>query len=183
MRKLLLIFMVMQLSCNSTSDNDRPKVNKSEVLKKLQEEDPFAFGNYCNERFNYCIGYPLFFLFPLPESGNGDGRVFTDKYGIEVMRVFGKLIPYKNMRPVSLKQQFEQDLQQIRDDDVSGSLHITSKDLSTDFYIIAGYAGNRIFYQKTVQKEHSFAYVILQYDKEEKATFDKIAGKIIRSFN
>ena len=183
MRKLLSIIMISMLSCNPGNDSKQAKVSKSEVLKKLQEEDPFTFRNYCNERFNYCIGYPLFLMFPLPESGNGDGRVFTDKHGREVLRVFGKLIPYENMRPVSLKQQYEQDLQQILDDDVTGTLQITTKEVSPDFYIIAGTAGERIFYQKTIQKEHSFAYMILHYGTEEKDTFDKLSGKIIQSFN
>jgi hypothetical protein len=179
-----LLITIILISCNNTPGNDKSaNTSKRDKLKALQESNPFTFSTYCNERFSYCIGYPVFLIYPQPETGSADGRVFTNKQGEEVLRVFGKLIPYRNTKPISLEEQYNNDFWEIENDKALNDLVITEKRLSKTYYILSGYTKSRVFYQKTIVKNLAFAYVILQYEKAEKNIYDKVAGKILDSFN
>ena len=185
MYKILLITIIL-ISCKPVSDKEKPgdaAKAKLEKLKALQQSDPFTFSSYCNERFSYCVGYPVFFMFPLRETANADGRIFTDKNGNEILRVFGKMIPERNNKLLPLEELYNSNLQEIGTANTLNEVVITEKRLGLDYYIISGYTKTRIFHQKTIVKNLAIAYVILQYDKADKAVYDKLAGKILNSFN
>lgn len=182
-RFFLFALITAAISCNSASDKrDRISANQKKILA-ARLKDPFAFGTYCNERFAYCIGYPIFILFPQPESGSMDGRTFTNKEGEEILRVFGKHLPYNNNKPPGLLEQYNADLKQIETTALSGSITITNKQVAARYYIISGHTETRMFYQKAVLKNNSIAYAIFQYNISEKSIYENVSGKIISSFN
>ena len=135
------------------------------------------YDQYCNARFEYCLDYPNF-LSPQPESPNGDGRIFINKKGEEVLRVFGRLNLDAEGEIISLEQQYKIDIQ----DNLKKNNVVTYKKLGETFFVISGYRNGKIFYQKTILKNDAFAFAILQYHKDEKAIYDKVSTEIFKSF-
>jgi len=141
---------------------------------KSQVED---HNTYCNARFEYCLEYPDF-LSPQPESQNGDGRIFINKKGDGILRVFGRFNLDAEGETISLKKQFETDIQ----DNLAQKNAVTYKKLANTFFVISGYRNGKIFYQKTILKNDAFAFAILEYPKDEKSLYDKVSQEIFSSF-
>lgn len=132
---------------------------------------------YCNVRFGYCVDYPNF-LSPQPESQNGDGRIFINEKGEEVLRVFGRFNLDAEGETISLERQYNSDIKDI----LKKKNIITYKKLGKTFFVISGYRNGKIFYQKTILKKDAFAFAILQYSKDEKIIYDKVSTEIFKSF-
>lgn len=132
---------------------------------------------YYNARFEYCLDYPKF-LNPQPESQNGDGRIFINKKGEKILRVFGRLNLDSEGETISLERQYQADIQ----DNLKKNNVITNKKLGKTFFVISGYRNGKIFYQKTILKNDAFAFAILQYPKDEKETYDKVSMEIFKTF-
>lgn len=181
--KTILFFSLF--SCGSRSSN-------SSLLRKAQTQDTIqethtikvapslSYYTYCNSRFDYCIDYPKDIIYPQPESANGDGRIFIDKQGQEILRVFGRNNSDPEFGNITLEQQFHTDLHDIEKQ--TDHQVITYQKLGNDFFIISGYNKDRFFYQKTILKDGALGYAMLQYEKRDKATFDKISERIFKSF-
>jgi cytochrome c5 len=178
--------VVILLSCNakSSKENAAPAqvpaapVSVQPPAAAAPAGDTAKYGSYCNSRFEYCVGYPEGVIYPQPESANGDGRIFENKKGVEVMRVFGRAAMNPDGDPVSLPQQFEDDL----DGWGKGSGVITYQKQGDKFFVISGYKKDRIFYQKTILLDGSFGYVVAQYAEQDKALYDKMMAKVSASF-
>lgn len=177
-----IILIIFSSSCESKIQEDRQITpSKKQQLKELSRTSPFTFETYCNSRFKYCIEYPVFLLFPGPESENGDGRIFTDSEGEEILWVYA-LPSYVNGKPITLPQQFSHDITRLENENVSGELIIKEKKSSSHEYIISGETTHSIFFQKAIAKDITFAYMILQYRTTNKQLYEKLQGKILSSF-
>lgn len=135
------------------------------------------YDQYCNVRFGYCLDYPNF-LNPQPESSNGDGRIFINEKGEEVLRVFGRFNLDAEGETISLERQYNSDIR----DNLKKKNTITYKKLGKTFFVISGYQKGKIFYQKTILKNDAFAFAIIQYPKDEKEIYDKVSTEIFKSF-
>lgn len=144
----------------------------SEKINRNQD-----YNQYCNARFSYCLDYPDF-LKAQPESPNGDGQIFINKKGDEVLRVFGRLNLDAEGEIISLEQQFKTDIK----DNLKKKNVITYKKLGETFFVISGYRNGKIFYQKTILKNDAFAFAILEYSKDEKIIYDKVSTEIFKTF-
>jgi hypothetical protein len=62
---------------------------------------------------------------------------------------------------------------------------VTYKVLRNDWFVVSGTENGRgrIFYQKTMLRDSTFKTFRIEYDKNEKQTFDSITAVIARSFN
>jgi len=134
-----------------------------------------ALADYCNNRYAYCLSYPKDLMLPQPESGNGDGRIFTDKSGKEVLRVYGTSALDMDGNPTTLKAQYQSELQQA-------GRKITYKTEGKGFYVISGYENGHLFYQKTISNSEGFCYAILTYSEHERSTYDPLCAQLFRSF-
>lgn len=159
--KIFSIFMLMITGFSFTSENTI---------------DIQHYNQYCNARFDYCLDYPKF-LVAQPESENGDGRIFKDKNGVEVLRVFGRLNLDQEGETISLEKQYHSDIQDYK----AQTSIITYKKLGKTFFVLSGYRNGKIFYQKTILKKDAFAFAILQYSKSEKAIYDKVSTEVFKS--
>lgn len=135
------------------------------------------YDQYCNVRFGYCVDYPNF-LNPQPESANGDGRIFINEKGEEVLRVFGRFNLDAEGETISLERQYNTDIK----DNLKKKNNITYKNLGKTFFVISGYRNGKIFYQKTILKNDAFAFAFLQYPTNDKEIYDKISTEIFKSF-
>ena len=137
----------------------------------------FDYDSYCNSRFHYCINFPTF-LFAEPESENGDGRIFVNKEGTEVLRVYGRINQDANGNAITLRKQYLLDIKSLN----STKSKITYQKFEKDYYVLSGEKNNRIFYQKVIVKEDAFCYALLNYNRLAKDTYDSVSSEIYRSF-
>lgn len=135
-----------------------------------------AWKKYCNGRFPYCLEYPDF-LTAQPEAANGDGRFFTDAQGNEVMWVYGTInMDSETGEPVSLAKQF------MRDNTSHDLDRITYSKTGDRYYVLSGYKGDQIYYQKTLWGEESLCYAILQYPRKDAARYDPVVQQLFKTF-
>lgn len=141
---------------------------------------PVANERYCNARFGYCIDYPAGVLTPQEEAQNGDGRRFTNKKGEVILTVFGRLNQDVNGDPLTLQQQFAADVARL--DKAGASTVISYKKKGTNFYILSGTKGNKVFYHKMIIKGDAFCFALLEYSKSEKQVYDAYSKVVFETF-
>lgn len=178
----LLSFLACQQATNdksSPSSNDTSKTNPTQIS---HTDSAIVFDTYCNFRFRYCIDYPKGILLPQPESQNGDGRIFNDKDGNKVLTVFGRLNLDADGDPISLDDQYDEDINSTIDTLGNRIIVISYQKLGKNFFVISGHKNGKIYYQKTILKDDAFAYAILEYNESDKAIFDKVSTQLFKSF-
>ena len=147
-----------------------------------------TFSNYCNERYNYCIDYPLNILYPQPISTNGDGRKFESKDGKILLSVYGS-------QNWNVSTRSEESISDKFDDDLHNNapgLHrvITYQKLNSNDYVISGYeqattygrSKQMIFFQKTIRKNHAFCTAVAEYEESQKKVLSQILDRVFKSF-
>jgi len=152
------------------------------VATSSRVSNNISFDKYCNARFGYCIDYPIGIIYPQPESYNGDGRVFKNKQGEDILTVWGRNNSDPDFGHILIEQQFNNDLHGGEVEGDSKDLVITYKKLGKSFFVISGFSKGKIFYQKTIVKGDAYVFAILEYDESEKRTFDKVSEHIFKSF-
>lgn len=178
MRILLpTIVPLLFFSCTSSPSSKTDKPLQVDSVTSVQADNSIQYGNYCNGRYDYCIDYPKS-LYPQQESGNGDGRVFKDKMGDEVLRVYGS----PNGEALTIDQQFENDLVGFGEADGTKGRTITYQKCGKNFYVLSGFMKGKVFYKKVILKADGFAYAILEYEEKEKDLYDKVSLRIFKSF-
>lgn len=157
--KILLVLVTLLFSRNTESINRQ------------------APKTYCNNRFGYCINYPLF-LIPQRESYNGDGRVFINKEGKLILTVFGRLNMDVDGNAIPLSKQYAADTKEL----LAAKVTITYKKLGKGFYVLSGTKQEKIFYRKVILKGDAFCFALLEYAAAGKAIYDSVSADIFRSF-
>ncbi len=150
-----------------------------------QQKTVIDYYTYCNARYGYCIKYPAG-LTPQPEAQNGDGRIFTNKKGIEVLRVYGaRYDDFETGRYIPLLRHFSSELRGGRFKDHLKREIIYSKS-GKDFFVISGTENGKIFYQKVIEQrtdtDTTVAVAFLQYTETEKVFYNEVAKMIFTSF-
>lgn len=144
-------------------------------LWPMQAQVRHEYLTYHNARFDYSISYPADLLVPQGESVNGDGQRFLSKDGQTVLLVYGAY----NSLDQTLRNVFEEE--SGRSTEHSNRV-VTYKVLRNDWFVVSGTENGRIFYQKTMLRNSTFKTFRIEYDKNEKQTFDSITAFIARSF-
>ena len=127
-----------------------------------------AYRTYSNARYGFSIAYPVGILLPQGESDNGDGQRFVSRQGSATLLAFGS-----NRLDRSLQDEF-QSAQENRT--------VTYKVIKANMFVVSGHANGKIFYQKTLLRGDAFKTFIIEYDEQERATFDSVTARIARSF-
>ena len=167
----------MENKKDSLETSIQPKVEHAAVIVS---DSTMGYDTYCNGRFGYCIDYPTAFINKQPESANGDGCIFKDKTGEEVLRVYGSNNLDADGNTITLDHQFLVDVKRYEND--TDNTRITYKKLAKLFFILSGIKKGKIFYQKTILKDDAFAYAVLQYPEKEKTIYAEIINKTFSSF-
>lgn len=124
---------------------------------------PQVWKNYINPRFAFRVCYPDS-LKPGPVSGNGDGRIFTDRSGGE-MRVFGS---YASMVLIDGREELSDEapastaVKQAADYDAKSLGRVTYRAVGTNWYVVSGRSKGRIVYFKTVTRDDR--WISLQFN-------------------
>jgi hypothetical protein len=183
MKKFGFIFFIVLVSSKGSglsNHSNNPKISFA--------GQSLTMDTYCNARFGYCVDYPSKIAIPHPESENGDGRIFTNKKGEEILRVWGRLsVKAPGDGFYSLKEQYQNDIHDI----ISQKGVITYRKFNKKYFVLSGYAyfetaNNhkvwKAFYQKTFKKHHTFCYAVLQYDTHAQRMFNTLSNKVYTTF-
>jgi hypothetical protein len=142
---------------------------------------PYLFGqvvykDYCNARFGFCISYPNTFK-AQGESYNGDGQEFISADGKS------SLLVYRDVREAFFESEAECKSQSYLSDITSDeSKQITFKKKGENFYVVSGYQGSMIFYQKTIFTDQGMMTAVFTYPTAQKAKYDAYCAKLFESF-
>lgn len=155
----------------------------SNTVQETTSESPASshikFDRYCNNRFGYCIDYPVALLIPQGEAGNGDGQAFKSDNGMATLLVYRDF--RDNIDPevvFTLDQAYKEDLKAYAKDGKS----VSYKTCGKLFYVISGTYQDMIFYQKTILSEEGKPVTsLLEYKASEKELYNKVCEHIFSS--
>ena len=136
-----------------------------------------SYNQYCNARFGFCVSYPSTFK-ALGESDNGDGQEFISSDGKS------SLLVYRDGREAIYESEAECKTQSYLSDISSDETkQVTYKKKAENFYVVSGFQGSMIFYQKTIFTEQGMMTAIFTYPTAQKAKYDAYCSKLFETFN
>jgi len=148
--------------------NANLKSNDSSNQAKL------SYRTYYNSRFDYSISYPAEFLYPQEIAANGDGRKFLSKDSQIVMLVYGE----ENAQGQTLAQRY----QEVAHQNPSTRKVVTYSTLKNNWCVVSGYENEKVFYQKTLNRNGAFLTFRIEYPEVQKTLLDPITTTIAKSF-
>jgi len=138
------------------------------------------YETYCNSKYGYCVDYPSKILLPQGESGSGDGQVFESRDKENSLTIYRDL--RDNMDPdvkFDIASAYKEDI------DVTESRTgktVTYKKLGKMFYIVSGYEGKKIYYQKTfLSEDGQLVTCRLVYLERDKQLYNPLLDHIMKS--
>jgi len=149
------------------------------VSSALCDDEPVTvFNKYQNGRFGYVISYPGGLLLPQGEAENGDGQRFVSKERDVEMLVWGNY----NTLDESLESNYQRDT--TEKSKVHPDKRVTYKHLKGNSYVVSGYIGDKIFYQKTIHVDtvDAFLTFYISYPIKKKKKYDSVVSIISKSF-
>lgn len=169
---LSIVFMLSVINgANSLKYQSDVENRFIETGTDLQSNPINEYGAYNNPRFGYSISIPEGFI-PEPPPTNGDGRSFYSQDGKGRLSVWGNHFP--QTMGFNPQEYFEWVVSQTEG-------IITYKTIEGNWFVISGYKGDDIFYQKTFSGDDENTFLIM-YPKDQKATYDDIVTTLDRSF-
>lgn len=134
-----------------------------------------TYNQYCNARFGFCVSYPSTFK-AQGESDNGDGQEFisSDRKA--------SLLVYRDGRDAIYESEEEYKWMSYLSDINDETKQITYKKKGEDFYVVSGYQGVMIFYQKTIFTDEGMMTAIFTYPTSQKAKYDSYCLKVFETF-
>ena len=134
------------------------------VLSSRAPTGSAAWKEYVNPRFAFRACYPDW-LKAGRESDNGDGRIFTDKFGGE-MRVWGS---YGTLVLINGKEEMSDDapaetvIRQASDYEAGSLSRITYRTVRHNWYALSGRSKGKTVYLKTVLADDRWITLRLTY--------------------
>ena len=136
-----------------------------------------SYNQYCNARFGFCVSYPNTFK-AQGESDNGDGQEFISTDGKT------SLLVYRDGREAIYESEAECRSQSYLSDITSDETkQVTYKKKGENFYVVSGFQGSMIFYQKTIFTEQGMMTAVFTYPTAQKAKYDAYCSKLLETFN
>jgi hypothetical protein len=135
-----------------------------------------SYNQYCNARFGFCVSYPNTFK-AQGESDNGDGQEFISADGKS------SLLVYRDGREAIYESETECRTQSYLSDITSDETkQVTYKKKGDNFYVVSGYQGSMIFYQKTIFTEQGMMTAVFTYPTAQKVKYDAYCSKLLETF-
>ncbi|MGH9837879.1 MAG: hypothetical protein ACREEM_03760 [Blastocatellia bacterium] len=162
----------VQLATSQPSPVGTPAASPTPSISPGPEAEitPGDYRTYHNERFDYSILYPSNFLTERELSQDGAGQRFKSKDGRVEMRAYGGY----NSLEKSLAEMYEEELKPNRT--------ITYEVLKKKWFVISGYEGGKVFYQKTILKDDVIKTFHIEADRALQPIVQPMTEKIARSF-
>jgi hypothetical protein len=196
--KVKLYFLALPLgmlfSCNTQSTNQEKSVTSDssetpamDTVKQIVKptaptyvEEGITYKNYYNDKYNFSIDYPLEILKSQGESPSGDGQIFKSDDGKATLWVYRDMRDNVSDKTYTIETAYKEDIR--KDNPDHPDREITYNTQGSGFYVISGFDGNKIFYQKTIMKKDKLYTFLVEYKKSEKDLYSKITDRISKSF-
>jgi hypothetical protein len=133
--------------------------------------DALAYDTYRNERFGFTIEYPYNLLRPDEGLGDGHGQSFASADGEATLIVYGSEGEEAN----ALREEYDAEL-------ARSDLRVTYQVLRPTWFVVSGYQGPYIFYQRTHRTADGLRTFRLRHRAADKDYFDPIVTRLSRSF-
>ena len=135
-----------------------------------------TFQTYSNPRFNYSIEYPSRLLIPRGDSPPGDGQLFASEDLQAQMIIYGTL----NVLEQTIRDLFKQEARDVVTPKITK--RVTYKRQKDNWFVISGYIGPKIFYQKTILSNDMFKTFYIEYPENQRHRYDPILSRLGNSF-
>lgn len=168
---LLTIFSFF-VSCGSKSNAD--KEISADTVVTAQKITP---SKYCNEKYSFCISFPEGVFKVSEEEDTEDGTVLVSEDGLAKIVIHRGNLDKTVIGGVNdLKKAFDADIQP------KGKRELTLNTFKSTNYILMGYEGKVIFYQKTIIVNGEIVTAVLYYADAAKDTYYPMIEPIFKSF-
>lgn len=131
-----------------------------------------TYQTYQNEKHGFSVRYPADVMQPAGEVGNGNGRTFRAPDGSASMLAY------------ATGEATAEDVQRRFEEQTSNpDLDITYRTHGESFgwYVLSGYRGNNIFYERVEARDSTMKVVRMFYDRSQEAHFDPIVREVSNS--
>lgn len=151
-----------------------PVMPVSLLLLAAAAQPSTQWPTYLNARFGFSTCYPAALLKPLPESDNGDGRVFVGARK-SALRVYG--------RNNALERTTAQEYAAEQDRIAKAGARISYKAAGKGWFVVSGSYDGLIFYAKTYAVPgDQFNTFELTYPASEAKSWNAIVTRVNRCF-
>ncbi len=134
------------------------------------------YQTYSNARFNYSIDYPANLLIPQGEAPNGDGQIFASRDQEARMIIYGT----HNVLEQTIQDLFKKESQDASSKQITKN--VTYKRQKDNWFVVSGYIGPKIFYQKTFLSNDMFKSFYIEYPQNQRHLYDPILSRLGSSF-
>ena len=140
---------------------------------------PARWHNYFNPRFDFVACYPEG-LRPGRAPDNGDGRIFTDKSGVElaVWGSYAHMIMANGQDDLSDGVPDNTTLAQGADFDAASLSRVTYKAVHDRWYVVSGKSNGQVVYMKTLAADDRWISLRLSYPATAAAKWNPLAKRI-----
>lgn len=135
-----------------------------------------SYQTYSNARFNYSIDYPANLLIPQGEAPNGDGQIFASRDQEARMIIYGT----HNVLEQTIQDLFKKESQDASSRQITKK--VTYKRQKDNWFVVSGYIGPKIFYQKTFLSNDMFKSFYIEYPQNQRHLYDPILSRLGSSF-
>ena len=142
------------------------------VLAPLQAQN--TYRTYRNARFGTIVQYPANLVVAKPESDNGDGRKFVSRDNQIELTIYA----FNNVRNRSAEGEMNRAIRDWRRD----AARLTYQKAGSGWFVLSGYIGDDIFYEKTLLRGQVFHSLIWQYPKSLRSNLDAPVTRSVRTF-
>lgn len=142
-----------------------------DALRPWPAPDALAYDTYRNERLGYTLEYPSNLLQPEEVIGDGHGQTFSSPEGSATLLVYGT----DEGGGDRLREEYEAELART-------DLRVTYQVIRPTWFVVSGYQGPYIFYQRTHRSGDGLRTFRLRHRASEKAYFDPIVERLSHSF-
>lgn len=166
------VFTSLLMSCGSNSNaNKEQNADTVEVVQKITP------SKYCNEKYGFCISFPEGAFKNTEENDTEEGTVLMSEDGMAKIVIHrGNLDGSIKGGVNDLKKAFDQDVKPI------SKRELTLNTFKSTSYILMGYEGKIIFYQKTIIVKGEIITAVFYYSDMSKDTYYPMIEPIFKSF-
>ena len=137
--------------------------------------DVITYTPYANARFCFVIDVPNGMIADPPPE-NGDGQSWKSKDGAAELSAFGMNLVVDT---INLDSMFAD----ASKDDPSKGRKVTLKVKEKDYYVISGFEGTRIFYEKFIFSADHYIGYIVKYPTSGKAWWGHVVDHLTKAFH
>jgi hypothetical protein len=128
---------------------------------------------YYNGRFCFSIKYPGDFRMVQPPPVNDDGRRFRSMDGKAEFTASGVYCE-------GIDEYYQWTVNPEDSDEPKPE--VTYKVRKSTWFVVSGYVGRKVFYQKTLASSGTCYTFRIEYDRDAKVIYDKVTEAIVKTF-